>query len=393
MAKILIVDDEPGSRFVCGALLGDAGHEVLEAADGRDGFQRALESKPDLIISDILMPVMDGFELLRSVRAAPEIAATRFVFLTGAYQREEAEALARAGGVLEILWKPFEPAELVKAAARVLQMKAGPITLPAPAGEFEREHFRVLTAKLSAKVAELEATNLSLRVEVEARRKAEGKARLQRQLLDSVGEAIIATDLEGRVIYWNRFAELLYGWSAEETLGQDILKLTVPEQWQDTAKAIMDQVIAGDRWSGEGHVWRRDGSSFPAAITDTLIRDENGHALGVVGVSKDITERERMQRELRDSEERFRLLVNGVRDYAIIMLDPAGCVVSWNPGAERIIGYPAEEILGREFACFYPPKTSRPACPAPACGRPRKPAKRSMKAGACARTDHAFSPM
>src|SRR5690606_15308429 len=99
---------------------------------------------------------------------------------------------------------------------------------------------------------------------------------------------------------------------------------------------------------------RKDGSRFWANVVITALRDDEGELIGFAKVTRDQTERRRNEEELRISEERFRLLVQGVRDYAIFMLDPNGRVASWNAGAERIKGYTAEEIIGQHINAFYP---------------------------------------
>jgi PAS domain S-box-containing protein len=104
-----------------------------------------------------------------------------------------------------------------------------------------------------------------------------------------VHEAVIATDLEGRVFFWNRFAERLYGWSADEAVGRTVLDLNVGPAAREVAKAIMDRLKAGESWSGEFDLQRKDGSTFPAHVTDSPVHDESGRLVGIVGISYDIT--------------------------------------------------------------------------------------------------------
>jgi diguanylate cyclase (GGDEF)-like protein/PAS domain S-box-containing protein len=175
------------------------------------------------------------------------------------------------------------------------------------------------------------------------------------RLLDALGQAVIATDPLGKVLYWNRAAESLYGWSAEEAMGRSIMEVTPSEDLVERAEEIMSELKSGKSWTGEFTVRRKDGTTFPALVTDTPVHDEQGDLVAVIGVSTDVTEIRRTE-ELRRSEERFRLLVEGVKDYAIFMLDPEGCISSWNAGAQRIKGYQAEEIVGLHFSVFYLPE-------------------------------------
>jgi diguanylate cyclase (GGDEF)-like protein/PAS domain S-box-containing protein len=174
------------------------------------------------------------------------------------------------------------------------------------------------------------------------------------RLLDAVGQAVIATDPQGNIIYWNRAAEELYGWSEEEATGRSIVEVISSEDLLERAEEIMGELGQGRSWTGEFTVRRKDGTTFPALVTDTPVHDEQGNLAAIIGVSTDITEIKQTE-ELRRSEERFRRLVEGIKDYAIFVLDPRGCISSWNVGAQRMKGYRAGEILGRHFSVLYPP--------------------------------------
>src|SRR5919107_67699 len=154
---------------------------------------------------------------------------------------------------------------------------------------------------------------------------AEEQIRFQARLLDAVGQAIIATDPQGTIIYWNRAAQELYGWSKEEVMGRPIVDVTPSQEMLERAEEIMTELRAGRSWSGEFVVQRKDGSTFPAMVTDTPVHDEQGNLAGIIGVSTDITEFKKME-ELRRSEERFRLLAENAqhRIYPYHLKPPPG---------------------------------------------------------------------
>jgi PAS domain S-box-containing protein len=136
------------------------------------------------------------------------------------------------------------------------------------------------------------------------RKRNEESLRFQAHLLDTVEQAVIATDMAGTITYWNRHAERLYGWSAAEATGRNILEVTPAETSHEQAAEIMSRLAAGETWSGEFNVRRRDGTSFPAMVTDTPIQDERGSLSGIVGVSADISERRRSEEALHEAERR-----------------------------------------------------------------------------------------
>jgi PAS domain S-box-containing protein len=128
-------------------------------------------------------------------------------------------------------------------------------------------------------------------------RRAEEETRFQARLLDMIGQAVVATDMRGTVTHWNGHAEKLYGWTREEALGRRVTELTVGPTESGLAEEIMERLHAGEIWEGEFTVRRKDGSTFPAYVTDSMIHDAEGRAVGIVGVSTDITERKRAQEE------------------------------------------------------------------------------------------------
>ncbi|MCA1632966.1 MAG: CHASE domain-containing protein [Acidobacteria bacterium] len=135
--------------------------------------------------------------------------------------------------------------------------------------------------------------------DITERKRSEEAIRFQAHLLNTVEQAVIATDLEGKITYWNQYAGRLYGWPAAEAVGRNIMEVTPAETTYEQAAEIMAQLSAGRAWSGEFVVRRRDGATFPALVTDTPIHDEDGTLIGMVGISIDITDRQQLEAQLR----------------------------------------------------------------------------------------------
>jgi PAS domain S-box-containing protein len=127
-------------------------------------------------------------------------------------------------------------------------------------------------------------------------RSIEHSAKFHMRLLDAVQEAVIATDLQGRVLYWNRFAEALYGWTSEEALGRNVLELKAPEGGIE-AENVLESLRAGQTWSGEILLRRKDGTTFPAHVSDGPLHDDEGKLIGIVGISYDITPRKKAEQK------------------------------------------------------------------------------------------------
>jgi PAS domain S-box-containing protein len=188
----------------------------------------------------------------------------------------------------------------------------------------------------------------------EALRESERRFRM---LVEGVVDyALYMLDPSGVVVNWNPGGERLKGYSAGEIVGQHFSKFyTRKDRIDGLPGRVLETATREGRYEGEGWRVRKDGSRFWAMVVVDAIRDkETGTLEGFVKVTRDITERRLAQEALRESERQFRLLVTGVTDYALYMLDPNGIVTSWNAGAERIKGYTANEIIGQHFSRFYP---------------------------------------
>jgi diguanylate cyclase (GGDEF)-like protein len=158
VATILVVDTNSDDRRAYVTLLGNFGHRIFEAGDGSQALELARDELPDLIITDIIMPNMDGFTLARRIRAEPLLSGTPVIFHTANYDVSEIHQLAHSSGIRHILRKPAEPQEILRVVNKSLDRKIKPASL-SQTGQLQREHLQVLADKLYQKVSELEKVN------------------------------------------------------------------------------------------------------------------------------------------------------------------------------------------------------------------------------------------
>lgn len=188
-----------------------------------------------------------------------------------------------------------------------------------------------------------------------AERQLRGIEATTRAILDAAVDGIITIDVQGRIASFNRAAEGIFGYTAAEVMGRNV-NMLMPSPYREAH----DQYISNYVTTGQARIigigrevegLRKDGSTFPMDLAVGESRADGRRIFA--GIVRDISERKRTLDRLAESEERFRLLVEGVRDYSIVMLDTEGRVASWNQGAERINGWSADEALGRPMSIFY----------------------------------------
>lgn len=172
-------------------------------------------------------------------------------------------------------------------------------------------------------------------------------------LLQGIGEAIIMIDTDGYISYCNPATRTITGFSSEELINKH-LSIFYPLA-DDSVKAEYEMGLAlkKGKFISEGWRMNKEGKQFWGEMLISPLYNEAGKSVGYCCVIRDVTERKKLDIELRQSEERFRVMVEGVRDYAIFMLDTTGHIISWNDGAKRIKGYSANEIIGKHFSTFY----------------------------------------
>ncbi|HUR78979.1 MAG TPA: PAS domain S-box protein [Acidimicrobiales bacterium] len=317
LVTIVLVDDAPEVRALTRTRLKlSRRFDVIgEGSTGLDALQLVQELAPQLILLDVSMPDMDGLEALERIRAqAPDTMVAMF----SGFEEHGLADQARALGAIDFIEKSVPIEQL---SDRLLAAMAGaepPTVLRTPADPEPvlREHLERFRAAF-----------------------------------DQAAIGMATLTLTGRVVRANEALEEIPGVPPEGLVGIPYEKL-VSEADRDTFVDTVTEISAG----------RRDVASLEHGLgerrvvaTIAVVRDSQRAPLYLFLQVQDVTEQRAAEEELRRSEEQFRLLVEGVGDYAIFMLDAKGYIISWNLGAERAKGYVAEEVLGRHFSIFYPP--------------------------------------
>jgi two-component system, cell cycle sensor histidine kinase and response regulator CckA len=264
---ILIVDDTPTNLEVLFDFLANAGFTVLVAEDGESAIDRAEYAPPDLILLDVVMPGIDGFETCRRLKANDITKKIPVIFMTALSDTVDKVRGLNLGAV-DYVTKPLQHEEVL--ARITLHLHLGRLTKT------------------------LQEQNLRLEQEIQERQRSEQKLKEQAALLDITTDAIVVQDLSNQILFWNKGAEHLYGWTAEEALGKNAIQLLYryPSAELDDNHQMLTEC---GLWQGELRQVTKEGKAIIIASRWTLVLDENGQPKSILTVNTDITEKKQLE--------------------------------------------------------------------------------------------------
>lgn len=309
MSLVLIVDDNPQNLYLLRMLLEGNGHQVDQATDGEAALAQARVRLPDLVVSDLLMPGMDGYTLLRHWKADPALAAQPFLVYTATYTEPKDERLALDLGADDFLVKPAEPDLLLARITALLNAVSSEQQAVARPREPEdvllREYNATLIRKLEKRAAELQEANRRLLEEVAERRQTEVALRLRERAIDATAEGICISDPaqpDNPLIFVNAAFEQITGYRAEEALGRNCRFLQGTDTDPDAVAQLRAAIDEGRSCSVELLNYRRDGTPFWNRVTLSPVRDEAGRITHFVSQQADVSERRQLEEQLRQSQ-------------------------------------------------------------------------------------------
>ena len=298
MATILIVNDQEAKREMLSTLLSRAGYQVIDAPDGEKGLATARENLPRVIITDFLMPGMDGYAFIQAIRRDKRIANIPVILYSAIFDERELESIAHGSWLLRVLPQPSKPEVILETIASVLVPKPGP---DASDLAHEREHSRLLAKKLMEKAAELAAVNRRLSISETQYRALFESDPLPRLVTDANTTGILAV---------NNAAIQHYGYSREEFLGMSAADLCPADAAADV-RATFERIASQPSVVVERQQRIKSGSLIDVVIQANAIQFSG--RLAWSSVVEDVTERKRVERELRDSKDLLRDLAAGIQ--------------------------------------------------------------------------------
>ncbi len=325
LPTVVVVDDVADLRSVVRSRLRLSGRfEVVgEGQDGREAVDLVAEHRPDLLLMDVSMPGVDGLQALPEARAASP--TTRVVMFSGFDEHGLADR-ARALGAAAYLQKSLTLDTLVDDLLEVLRDPSSTVLVPPPGASSDG-------------------------VPEEGPVLAEHQERF-REVFEDAAIGMATVTLSGRIVRSNRHLAGLLQRPAAELLGSAYAEVVTGVDVEGLIRTIV--VDGHDDARAEHTVPGRPGVLLQSTLTPVLSAERE--PLYLFLQVQDVTGQREAEAGLRESEQRFRLMVETVQDYAIFMLDPDGRIASWNAGAERHKGYTAEEAVGQHFRMFYPPE-------------------------------------
>ncbi|HOW57007.1 MAG TPA: response regulator [Smithellaceae bacterium] len=305
--KIILADDNNDNLYLLEQLLAGHDMEVTTARNGAEALQKAVAAPPDLIITDILMPVMDGFSLCREWMSDEKLRHIPLIFYTATYTEPQDEAFALSLGAKRFIIKPQEPEIFLKAINDVLRQKqeATPET-ERPLGEemeFFRQYNEILFNKLEKKIVALNKVNHELQKEITEHKKAEEKLLKLTHAIEESPVSIIITDLQGNIEYVNPNLCRTSGYSAEEVVGRKFHIFQYSENNPpEIYNKICETITGGNVWQGELCNRRKTGELYWEYMSISPVKNSQGVITHFMAIAEDVSERQKLEEQLRQSQ-------------------------------------------------------------------------------------------
>ncbi len=296
--NILLVDDNPTNLALLRILLEREQHVTVCATDGQEALAQAREARPDLIISDVLMPVMDGYALCRAWMKDASLRTIPFVFYSATYQSEEDEAFGLSLGAAAFLHKPMEQGAFIDRIQRVIQeVQQGILPPIADSAPMDTEPFlKLYNERL---IHKLDQRSIELTMKMSALQQSEAKLRLKSAALEASSNGIVIADLDGTILWGNSALAELTGYGLDELVGRNLRMLRSDHHDEAFYTQIWEGLRAGRTWQVEVVTQRKDGTLYTEEMTITPVVDELGHVTHITATKRDLTEIKRIEAELR----------------------------------------------------------------------------------------------
>ncbi|MYM37810.1 two-component system response regulator [Duganella qianjiadongensis] len=284
--EVLIVEDTPASLKLLSDLLTEAGYYVRQAPNGELALWTVQSRPPELILLDIRMPGIDGFEVCRRLKAAPELSQIPVIFLSAQHDTDD-KVRGFALGAVDFIAKPFQAEEILARTDAHVRLARTQKALAAERAMLEQ--------RVTERTAELVALAASLEKEVEQRRANEEFMRLSSQVFEATQDAIVVTDRYGRIVACNPAFTRISGYPSGEVIGQGAALLHAGEADMKTFQLMVQAIVKTGHWSGEIMARRKNGDTFPGLLSLSVVRDAQGEVSNHVAVFMDISERKAEQ--------------------------------------------------------------------------------------------------
>lgn len=353
---ILIVDDNSTNLYVLKSLLESEGMETITAKNGKEALAKARSHPPDLIVSDILMPVMDGYTLCRHWKSDDQLKHIPFIFYTATYTEAKDEKFALSLGADLFIVKPQEPEVLINMLSKFLsaQYVVKPAQLK-PLGEemeFFRQYNEILFSKLEKKMLDLETANQQLKM-------LEERYRLS---FENTSDVIFIVDENLNILSMSQSAEKILGYKPEEFIGKlvtDMKHIFTPASFEQAISDAM-LIFKGETISAKIYEFMaKDGTIKIGEVSGSPIM-RNGQVTGFVSIARDITDRRRMEDELRNSAQKYRTILEDMNDM-YYELDIKGNMTFFNKALLSLTARSPEELQGMNFRDYMSSEGSEDA--------------------------------